>query len=307
MEPQNTTNIPSLSPGPAQTPTAAITKGDGDITIDLTGAIELSDSQDSVYHYFVASPMYAGFGDLASPERVYFLQDFSKMSPNLKNYLTSADTVELIFSIGKDSNLDDGQISELGVLIRELLTGKTFIRDFSITVSSKLGIDDVKAQKITNDLASKSFRPIIEDIKRIQRSKFPDKISQLQKESQPQGLGPVRPALPREEELRKAPLTQPTARQDSPQTVRREPVERAPLPTLPQPPPDIRTPQIPQFKIPAPLGARLAPEGRPDLGVTLPPRAPLAGPSSQEKAKQSFEEELEKVAGVIDLRARPKE
>lgn len=204
---------------------------------DVVSIINLSESPDSIYHYFVASPVFAGFGDFNSPERILFLDNLSKVSSSLKNYLTSSDTTELIFSLGKEAGCDDGQISEIGVLIRGVLTGKIFIKDFPTTISSNLGIDDIKAGELANKLISKSFGPIIEDVKRIQRSKFPEKIMQLQKEGRPTGLNQTKP-----------------------------PIQASPMPDPRQPP------QTPATEV-----------------------KPL-------EAQKSLEEELEKVASVIDLR-----
>lgn len=196
MDQNNSQNqIPILNQ--ANTSTNADVKN---VITDIIGVVQLSESPDSIYHYFVASPMYAGFGDLSSPERTYFLQDVNQMSPTLKNYLTSTDTVETIFSLGKEFDLEDGQISDLGVLVREFLTGKIFIKDFPNSISSKFGIDDIKAGNIANRLISKSFAAIIEDVKRIQRNKFPDRIAQLQKDNQSQTLNQptAKPAIPRQ-------------------------------------------------------------------------------------------------------------
>lgn len=215
---------------------------------DIIGTIKLSESPDSIYHYFVASPVFAGFGNLNSPERMLFLDNLSKVSPSLKNYLTSSDTTELIFSLGKEAGCDDSQISEIGILIRDLLTGKIFIKDFSITLASKLGIDDTRAGEIANKIISRSFGPIIEDVKRIQRSKFPEKIMQLQKEGRPEGLTQTRP-----------------------------PVQASSMPGPQQ------SPQAPR----------------------LDTRPPATEVKPLDSIQKSLEEELEKVASVIDLRGKP--
>ena len=268
------TNNPITPQNLNQSPT--IVAADADITIgnafaDIIGVAELSESPDAVYHYFVASPMYAGFGDLNTPERILFLDSIYRISLNLRNYLTSGDTVELIFSIGKEYNFEDGKISQLSMLVRELLVGKIFIKDFPTTISSKLGIDDIKAGEIANKIISKSFGPIIEDVKRIQRSKFPDKIAQIQKESQPAGL------------------TQPGARREPARSELVEPVEPArpfPRPEVElQRPAEVRLPrpevQLPkQEDRPRPLsearseGAAQGPQAvRPP--AQIPPRPPL--------------------------------
>lgn len=321
-----------------------------DMLIDATSTIELSESPDSVYHYFIASPMYAGFGDLASPERIFFLQDFIKMPKGLKDYMTSADTVELIFSIGREGGLNDSQISDSGVLVRELLYGKVFIKDFPIALSSKLGIDDIKAGEIANKIISKSFSPIIEDIKRIQRSKFPDKISQMQKESQPAGFsqkpqvsegvknmslnrpgaGEARSAEMAQLGAKPKPVEPPRAPQGaSPQNQAMSSQPQAMRPSVPaspsRPSTEIRTPvvdrpfdSISQSKPEPQQSIQPEPQKIPPQSPPLTPnkttfRVPDLGPTSTAKQPpiivkgevgKSLEEELDKIANVIDLRGK---
>ncbi|OGN08010.1 MAG: hypothetical protein A3C61_02135 [Candidatus Yanofskybacteria bacterium RIFCSPHIGHO2_02_FULL_39_10] len=314
---------------------------------NIIGVIKLSESPDSIYHYFVASPMYAGFGNLNSPDRIYFLQDFSNMSPGLRNYLTSADNIEIIFSIGRGYDLEDSQISILGILIRELLVGKIFLKDFPISVSSRLGIDDIKAGEIVNKIISQSFGPIIEDVKRIQRSKFPDKIMAMQKESRPEGLSP-KPQI--SEEVKNAPLNK--LREDNQQITQsvrppitqqippRPPLQMPPRPLdearsegaarPPEQPKPINIPQqsktssVPEANLsprPSESGASTPQEKQfkmPDLefldsvqnkqpvpknsisNTNQPPKQ--AG--SPQSAQKSLEEELAKVANIIDLRSK---
>jgi len=293
MEPKNniTTIQDIASRGPQET--SAINNDNYvPIKIEATNDLELSNNQDSIYRFFVASPLFAGFGDLGSPERLGFISTLNQMPPALKTYLTSSTTPETIFSTGKESNLEDGQISQLGSIIRDLIFGKLFIRDFPLVLSSRLGVADVKAGEIANKIVSRSFGPILEDIKRIQRSKFPDKISQIQKESQPAGLGQKPPEAPR-----MAPPPQPEQRSPLPSFGSSMPSPVRPAPSFPQAPtvkPEIRpaplqTPPIP----PRPLNA--------------PPLQPLSGSEVKREAPpadKSLEEELEKVANVIDLRSK---
>ena len=268
---QSKVKIPVPTSAPSQ-PIPVSEDTDDIVLFDLGDNIQLSESQDSIYHYFVASPVFAGFGNLNSPERMIFLDTLSKASSPLKNYLTSSDTTELIFSLGKESGCNDSQISEIGILIRDLLTGKVFIKDFSLVVSSRLGIDDIKAGEITNNIISKSFGPIIEDVKRIQRSKFPDKIMQLQKEGRPEGLTRSEaPRLPQRPSEERGSTERTSANVQPPM-----------MDIRPQPAP----PQRPEFKIP-----------------DLVPKIEVKSQSNT-GAQKSLEEELEKVANVIDLRSK---
>ncbi len=276
----------------------------------------------SLYQYFVASPFYAEFKDFDSLERKLFLTDYLKMSAGLKNFFASTETATLISGLGTNYQLDDNQVSAIAGTLREIMIGKIFIKDFPTTISSKLGIDDIKAGEIVNKIISKSFGPIIEDVKRIQRNKFPDKIQQIQKESQPTNLTqpsarPVTPPPARTPppvtqtpppELRQftpppqamrpapAPTTAPTPKPSPSPAPAPTPTPPAPKPILPPtsaptPPPTTPKPKSPlmEFKVPDLSGIKIAPQT----------------PSGQ--AGESLEKELEKVAGIIDLRNKPKE
>ena len=263
----------------------------------------------SLYQYFIASPLFAGFNDFGNVDRKLFLSEYVNMSSSLKNYFASTETAANIATVGLNYQFDDSQVSRIATAIRELLTGKTFIKDFPMAISSKLGIDDIKAGEIANKITSQSFGPIIEDVKRIQRSKFPDKISQIQKESRPTGITQpgARPLPPRLEV--------------KPQGVAPPPV-RPPATTAPQRPSGERgsteynstnvTPQplrsVESIRPPQPLAP-------PEVEVEPRPLGPLRQSSSEASearsegvaqksiaAQKSLEQELEKVSNVIDLR-----
>jgi hypothetical protein len=259
------------------------TKVDGDFDLGLLKNLpepkELSPDDNNLYRYFIASPYLAGIDDLKDLKRSFFIDEFNKLSTNLKNFLTADATAQTIFTTGESMGLKNGQISQVSEIIRDLILGKVFIKDFPTLISSKLGIDDTKAGEMANKLISKSFGPIIEDVKRIQRSKFPEKIMQLQKEGRPAGLN--QPSSMKPENSPRQPQTPP--RPQPPMTDIR-----------PNPAPTPQPQQRPEFKIP---------DLRPFDNAQG--RQPLTKEDGN-KAQKSLEEELEKVASVIDLRDKSK-
>ena len=248
----------------------------------------------SLYQYFTASPLFAGFNDFSGVDRKLFLTDYTNMSVALKNYLSSTETATNISTLGLDYQLDDSQISHIATAIRELILGKIFIKDFPMTISSRLGIDDIKAGEIANNIISKSFGPIIEDLKRIQRIKFPDKITQMQKEAQPPTLTrpsarpdlPLQPAKPAGPNLEVQLPNKPDIA--APISVRPAPLQ---TPSLPPKPAQIESQRPPSFQNPS--------SQKPKMEFKVPDLSGI-------KNEDSLEKELEKVANVIDLRARPK-
>ncbi|MDP3696664.1 MAG: hypothetical protein Q8R55_01375 [Candidatus Taylorbacteria bacterium] len=295
-----------------------------------------------IYTYFTASPYFAGFTSHNSPDMKVFLGLYQTLPDSLRQFIASDVTASTIFTTGQSYDLDDEQIFILAKSIRELVVGNIFIKDFPTTMSSRLGIDDIKAEELVNKIISKSFGPIIEDVKRIQRSKFPDKISQIQKESRPTGITqpgarplPPRPEIPSlEVEPRKSLEVQPQKPENrplaQPQTVR--PPPQMPPPTSQSQGQEAKPPyleaQLPSnrsvesIRPPRPeageMGeARLKEAARPEVGEARPERAaqPTTAPRSDlpgrtdlnngiksQDAQKSLEQELEKVANVIDLR-----
>ena len=301
-----------------------------------------------IYTYFTASPYFAGFDNYDGSERKIFLSSFRSFSPSLREFLSSDTTASTIFTVGQSYDLGDDQIFILAKSVRELVTGSLFIKDFPITLSSKLGIDDIKAGEIANKIVSGSFGPILEDFKRIQRSKFPDKISQLQKESVPEKMTQptARPVTPREA---------PTPAQALQQKMADTEPRQAPLPKPPILPPRAETkpqdilpilspkneetqnrgssianqnfsnseaigtkPFVPVFKSPVQEEmsnktltqpqVQSRPEFKiPDLGQTVTPeKAKEFKEANKNTPNKNLEEELEKIANVIDLRSQEK-
>src|SRR3989344_6238482 len=292
----------------------------------------------SLYQYFIGSPLFAKFVDFEGSDRKVFLTQYVSLPSSLKNYLASTETATSIISTGLNYNLDDGQVSKLAEAIRELIIGKIFIKDFPITISSRLGIDDIKAGEIVNKIISQSFGPIIEDVKRIQRGKFPDKVMAMQKESQPTGLTrpgvsearpkwtaqpapqtttqqpPIRPPAPPMQPIRSLDSIQGKQAQGKPIDFSQvKQAQNQPSSALPPPPrPPLQSPP-PKTELPKPpIPNEIRPQGQqfkmPDLGPfdSAQGRQPIPkeGQSSLPQSQKSLEEELEKVANIIDLRAK---
>lgn len=252
----------------------------------------------SLYQYFIASPLFAEFKDFNGNDRKLFLSDYSNMPPAVKNFFASTETATTISSVGLNYQLDDNQVSAIAGALRELLIGKIFIQDLPMTVSSKLGIDDVKAGAIVNSIVSKSFAPIMEDLKRIQRSKFPDKIMQLQKGSRPEGLS-AKPSAPAG--VNNVPLNQPT-RINTPQSSQpKPPVQSTPQPQQAPVSSTVRPPAAPSVSVRPPLPPpsqprpALPPQQPQPVQAPLPPKpafqpapSPAPAPAPQRPPVENF-------------------
>jgi len=231
----------------------------------------------SRYQYFLASPFFAGFDNFQDTKRKLFLEEFKQMPPNIRLFLTSVETASAIFSTGKDSNLEEYQIYQVAELVRDLISGKLFIKDVPALLAQKINIDNPRAGEIANKIISQSFGSILEDVKRIQRSKFPEKIMQLQKEGKPEGL----------------------IRSEAPRLVPQKPV-------LPPPPWPLQQVQGRPFDSLRPSSGQVV-QGRPEFKIPDLGQTVTKENGNDNRAKKSLEEELEKVASVIDLRSKSSE
>ena len=235
-----------------------------------------------IYTYFTASPYFAGFDTYDSPERRVFLGLYQNLSSSLREFLASDITALTIYTAGQAQNLNDEQIYTLAKLIRELILGNIFIKDFPMSISSKLSIDDIRAGSIANKIIAESFGPILEDIKRIQRNKFSEKISQIQKE-----------ALPSK-------LTQPSAKPLPPRTVPAAPAQAQssqsipPMP-LPQPVQGVSPQATPSIRPPLQMSRSSEDRGSSITSQSGPPRPLQSSPPPLSSTLQQLPRQPESI------------
>lgn len=316
----------------------------------------------TAYQYFIASPYFAGFSTADSEAMVSFTKYYSNLPQTLKNFLVSEETATSLVLVGIEYELKDREISTIAEFLRRLVLGEIFVQDLPQKVSSELNINLERTQSIMNKIISQTFVPIIEDLKRIQRTKFPDRIIEMQKESRPQGLNQNQQEIKAEQKPEQKtepniptppkPPAMPFAAKTEPPKVPPQdmaPPQKPPIPPLPQqkapmqPQAQTSPPQIgpkPQTQsspteIPRPQQGPLAPKPLnpedkkeeiktpppipltpqqpkldsvqkpqfkiPDIGLNQPVSSEN-GDKNGSKAQKSLEDELEKVASVIDLR-----
>lgn len=238
------------------------------------------------YQYFIASPFYAGFDNFQDTKRKVFLDEFRQMSPNLKSFLTSIETAEAIFKTGQENNLEEAQIYQTAELVRELVGGKIFIQEMPATLAQKVNIDSTKASDIVNKIISKSFNSIVEDLKRIQRTKFSDKIQELQKQARPENL-----TQPSAKPVTGPPPMTPAQKINQPQFPQ-QPQAKSQLPPMrpPTPPPSVNPkpsmpPLNPQINS-QPRPNTIPPIARPPQSQPRPQIPPLSTPKPFQEAKK---------------------
>lgn len=114
-----------------------------------------------------------------------FANKFISLPEKIKDAMLASEIVE---SVALNLSLTESQSADLSRLIRDVLLGDLFIGDMITKISENLNVDQATAQQIQSKVLNGLFAPAIEDIKKIQREKFPDRIGQ--------GSGIPQPPLP---------------------------------------------------------------------------------------------------------------
>ena len=115
-----------------------------------------------------------------------------------KHYLKEAIfTKQFTCTILKNFNLNKEQISEVTKIIRDILLGDASLNSMPSLISSKLNIDQSTSVQIANKIVNELFGPAIEDIKKLQTPKFPEKIS-----SPVAPMQPLTPRIPEKPDLK---------------------------------------------------------------------------------------------------------
>lgn len=226
--------------------------------------------QNGLYHTPYTIDMYkalnAGIFELynqkikSSPESIYLI-------------LTEFSTAEFIEEkLGLVFNLTNQQIAELTRIIRDVLLGDRYIGDLISNVSSGLALDREKSKQIVDKILFELFAPALDDIKKIQREKFADRIKNPA--SSPQQSRPAIDPIIASQRMRGSDQNQrPPA---GPQTVSRPPSPPASIRDFPSmnqsrpPAPQTQQPQRPQ-------------QNQPTYRPVTPPQPRPATPSAPPK------------------------
>lgn len=116
-----------------------------------------------------------------------YANKFRNLSESVSKIIFDFSTAEFIEDkLGQTFGLNSEQKTELTRIIRDILLADAFWRDFPALVSSRLRIDSDLANQIVKTITTELFAPAMEDIKKMQREKFSDKIAQSKNDQTPQ-------------------------------------------------------------------------------------------------------------------------
>ena len=130
--------------------------------------------------YLQFSPFFVYDSKLTEEGRLKFSEDIEKLPPTLKDLLLSAGTAELIESSGKSNSLSEGQTEELSKIIRDVIMAYLYIGDMPSQIAVQANVDTVTARNIANQIVNQLFKPVLTDLKNIQKEKFSQKMSTME-------------------------------------------------------------------------------------------------------------------------------
>ncbi|MBP9822207.1 MAG: hypothetical protein KBC81_02045 [Candidatus Pacebacteria bacterium] len=129
-----------------------------------------------------------------------YMNEVRKSPPAVLGIMTDEKTADFLEdALGPAFGLTEPAIEEITRILKDTLLGNSFVGDLSNDIKHKLNIEEYLAQQIKDKIVKELLAPAAEDIKKIHREKFPDRIKK--------GSEPVPPSPPQQ--------TQPTQVSDS--------------------------------------------------------------------------------------------
>lgn len=129
-------------------------------------------------------------------QRQMFLKLFDKLPAKIKELLTSLQVTEKVMSAGVTFKLDDLDTEALSLIVRKLVSGEEFIGDGVALMVNETGLSSERARNLLGTVINEIFASAIEDVKKVQASRFPGKI------------GPVSASSPaKQTQIRQDPVT----------------------------------------------------------------------------------------------------
>lgn len=126
--------------------------------------------------YLQFSPYFAQQDIEKNEERAEFLKLFNGLPQTVKNLLVSLDVAEKVVNIGKTFGLDEFDTEGLSFAIRKIVAGEVFIGNGVEFIANETGLPNERAKNVLGLIVKEVLSPALEDIKKIQAAKFPQRI-----------------------------------------------------------------------------------------------------------------------------------
>lgn len=112
------------------------------------------------FHLIPVGSMYAFPADQSAG----FVDILGNLPQTIKNLLSSENTAAYITGLGKSHKITPEKQPTIAFVILKIAIGKVAMADFTMTLSSELGIDIDEAQKMATEIYRDLFAPIQDDL-----------------------------------------------------------------------------------------------------------------------------------------------
>lgn len=131
------------------------------------------------------SPYFALQDVETADERLGFLKVFDGLPQKIKELLISMDVTEQIMNTGTSFDLDESDIESVSFMVRKIAAGEIFIGDAEVFISDGLEITRERAKNLLGLIVNEVFAPSLEDIKKVQTEKFPQRFGAAEERVSP--------------------------------------------------------------------------------------------------------------------------
>jgi hypothetical protein len=129
------------------------------------------------YHqYLQFSPYFAQQDIEKGEERAEFFKLFNSLPQTVKNLLTSMNTAEKIINGGGTFGLDEFDIEAVSLAIRKIATGEIFVGNGANFIANETELPPERAKSLFSLIVKEVLAPALEDIKKIQTTRFPERF-----------------------------------------------------------------------------------------------------------------------------------
>lgn len=136
--------------------------------------------------YLQFSPYFAQEDVEKEEDRLKFLEILKNLPQKIKDLLISESATEKIVNIGKTFGLDEFDTEALSFAVRKIATGEVFIGDGVELIANETGLPMERAKSVFGLIVNEVFASALEDIKKIQTTKFPQKFGNVSAPVRPQ-------------------------------------------------------------------------------------------------------------------------
>lgn len=157
----------------------------------------------SYLQYLQFSPYFAHEDIEKKEDRLKFFKLLDNSPQKVRELLTSMGTAEKIMNTGKTFGLDEFDTEAVSLVVRKIATGEIFVGDGTDFIVNETELPRERAKSLVSLIVNEILAPALEDIKKIQAQKFPEKVTGISETSKP--FVPTRPVpskLPEKPDLK---------------------------------------------------------------------------------------------------------